>query len=78
MYTTSGVLTSLKSGRLIAQSRIIPQISRNKAMPRWIISIRGPRRCERVGEESEKADTTREGGLREGVRATMVYMLGGP
>jgi len=43
MYSTSGVLTSLKSGRLIAQSRIIPRIARNKAMPRWIISIRGPR-----------------------------------
>lgn len=44
MYTPPphpGVLTSLKRGRLIAQSAYNPQISRNKATPRWIISIRG-------------------------------------
>lgn len=43
-----------------------PQISRNKATPRWIISIRGQHRCERV-EESEKAEYHRTGGrLRKG------------
>jgi hypothetical protein len=75
MYSTTGVLTSLKSGRLIAQSRIIPRIARNKAMPRWIISIRGPRTgASEPAQESEKAyiyTAGREGGLREGLRATV-------
>jgi len=78
MYSTTGVLTSLKSARLIAQSRIIPRIARNKAMPRWIISIRGPRTgaSEPAGERKGVC-TAREGGLREGVRAAVVCNAGG-